>query len=175
MLQTGLKNPLDEAIAAAKADSADLSGYSKIDEIPYDFVRKSLTVIVRSADAEQQDLMICKGAVQNVIAACSDVWSASGKQQLNDALRQKIDGRFRAWSSQGYRVLALAVRHFDKQPSYGRSDEAGLAFAGFLLFLDPPKAGIAETLKALAGRGVGVKVITGDNRYVAQHLASAVG
>ncbi|QND37795.1 magnesium-translocating P-type ATPase (plasmid) [Rhizobium leguminosarum bv. viciae] len=175
VLQTGLKNPLDEAIAAAKADSADLSGYSKIDEIPYDFVRKSLTVIVRSADAEQQDLMICKGAVQNVIAACSDVWSASGKQQLNDALRQKIDGRFRAWSSQGYRVPAPAVRHFDKQPSYGRSDEAGLAFAGFLLFLDPPKAGIAETLKALAGRGVGVKVITGDNRYVAQHLASAVG
>ncbi len=175
VLQTGLKNPLDEAIAAAKTDSGDLSGYSKIDEIPYDFVRKSLTVIVRSTGSDQQDLMICKGAVQNVIAACSTVWSASGKQPLDDAARQKIDDRFQAWSSQGYRVLALAIRRFDRQSSYGRSDEVGLAFAGFLLFLDPPKAGIAETLTALAGRGVGIKVITGDNRYVAQHLALAVG
>ncbi|HHY48766.1 MAG TPA: magnesium-translocating P-type ATPase [Alphaproteobacteria bacterium] len=175
MLQTGLKNPLDEAIAAASAGSGDLAGYAKVDEIPYDFVRKSLSVVVRAGDAGQDDLMICKGAVQNVTAACTSVLTGTGAAPLDDGRRKALDERFKAWSAQGYRVLALAIRRFPRQPSYGRSDEAALSFAGFLLFLDPPKPGMAETLEAMAARGIGVKVITGDNRYVARHLASAVG
>lgn len=174
MLQTGLKNPLDEAIAAASADGGDLAGYAKADEIPYDFVRKSLSVVVRDA-AGRDDLMICKGAVQNVAAACTSVLTGAGPVPLDDERRKALEEKFRTWSAQGYRVLALAIRHIPRQPSYGRADEADLSFAGFLLFLDPPKPGIAETLQAMAARGIGIKVITGDNRYVAQHLAEAVG
>ena len=174
-LQAGMANPLDEAIAAGKGAGDDLAAYAKVDEIPYDFIRKRLSVIVRRAD-EPEDLMICKGAVQTVVAACSLVLGESGAPvPLEAAQAAAIDEKVRAWSGQGYRVLGLAVRRFARQDAYRREDEAGLAFAGFLLFLDPPKAGIAETLKALAARGIKVKIITGDNRYVAAHLAEIVG
>lgn len=173
-LQTGMANPLDEAIAAGRTDADHLSDYSKVDEIPYDFIRKRLSVIVRQEGAAG-DLMICKGAVQNIIDACSSVLSASATEPL-DAIRSKeIDDRVQAWCMQGYRVLGLAVRRFTNQTSYRREDETGLSFAGFLLFLDPPKTGMSDTLKALAQRGIAVKVITGDNRYVAMHLAETVG
>lgn len=174
-LQTGLKNPLDEAIVAASAHSGDLAGYVKVDEIPYDFVRKSLSVVVRNDVAGPQDMMICKGAVQNVTAVCTSVLTASGPAPLDDERRNALEEKFKAWSAEGFRVLALAIRHIPRQSSYSRADEADLAFAGFLLFLDPPKPGVAAALKAMAARGIGVKVITGDNRYVAQHLAKAVG
>ncbi|MCP2138546.1 Mg2+-importing ATPase [Rhizobium sp. SLBN-94] len=172
-LQTGMANPLDEAIASGKGADDDLTGYAKVDEIPYDFIRKRLSVIVREPGHE--DLMICKGAVQTVVEACSSVLDAGAAMPLNDAQAKAIDEKVRTWSGQGYRVLGLAVRRFPGQAGYRHENEAGLAFAGFLLFLDPPKAGMADTLKALAGRGIKVKVITGDNRYVAAHLAEAIG
>ena len=146
-----------------------------MDEIPYDFIRKRLAVIDRRA-AEPEDLMICKGAVQTVVAACSLVLGEGGAPVPLDAARAAaIDEKVKGWSGQGYRVLGLAVRRFVRHDAYRREDEADLAFVGFLLFLDPPKAGMAETLRALAARGIKVKVITGDNRYVAAHLAEIVG
>lgn len=172
-LQTGLKNPLDEAIAAISDAGIDLQPYSKVAEVPYDFIRKRLSVVVRTKNGA--DLLICKGAVQNVLEACTSVHTASGAATLDEAQRRGIDQKFQAWSSQGFRVLALAIRHVEHQKNYGRDDETGLSFAGFLLFLDPPKADVQETLAALAKRGVKVKVITGDNRFVAAHLAQAVG
>jgi Mg2+-importing ATPase len=173
-LQTGMANPLDEAIAAGKAESDPLPRYAKVDEIPYDFVRKRLSVIVRQQGAAE-DLMICKGAVQNVAAVCSSVLIGSASEPLDERHANAIDAKVRDWCMQGYRVLGLAVRHLAPQGSYRREDETGLAFAGFLLFLDPPKPGMAETLEALGRRGIKVKVITGDNRYVATHLAAAIG
>lgn len=171
-LQTGLKNPLDEAIAGAQ-HAGDLSGFSKIDEIPYDFVRKRLSVAVQDGSAGQ--LLITKGAVQNVIEACTLVHGPNGPKSLDQAERDAIEEKFRRWSVQGYRVLGLAIGRYRDKTSFGREDEAALAFAGFLLFLDPPKEGVREALSALAGRGIGVKVISGDNRYVAAHLALSVG
>lgn len=173
MLQTGLKNPLDEAIAASPSD-ADLGAYTKVDEIPYDFVRKSLSVVVRQAH-DQDDLLICKGAVLNVAAACTWILTATGPAPLDPPTRAALEERFKAWSAEGYRVLAVAIRHLPRKRAYARTDEAAMTFAGFLLFLDPPKPGVAQALAAMAARGIGVKVITGDNRYVAQHLAAAVG
>lgn len=173
-LQTGLENPLDEAIAATPGTNAELSRYAKVEEIPYDFVRKRLSVVVRPKDGGG-DLLICKGAVQNVLDACTRVLTSSADAALDEARRRGIDQKFQAWSSQGYRVLALAIRQFERKEGYGRADETGLSFAGFLLFFDPPKADVQETLSALGRRGVSVKVITGDNRYVAAHLATAVG
>jgi len=173
-LQTGMANPLDEAIAAGMGAQDDLSDYAKVDEIPYDFIRKRLSVIVRRSDAAE-DLMICKGAVQNLVEVCSTVLDAGQALPMDEARAKAIDDRLREWSLQGYRVLGLAVRRFSPQDSYRREDEAGLAFAGFLLFLDPPKQGIGETLRAMADRGIKVKVVTGDNRYVAAHLAETIG
>ncbi|KRB23139.1 MULTISPECIES: magnesium-translocating P-type ATPase [Mesorhizobium] len=172
-LQTGLKNPLDEAIAGAPGESASLAAFTKVDEIPYDFIRKRLSVVVRTKDA--QDLLITKGAVQNVLETCSFVRTAKGLEPLNEMYRAAIDEKFRRWSADGYRVLGLAIRRFESQKTFSRKDEIDLAFAGFLLFLDPPKEGVKETLAELAHRGIAVKVISGDNRYVAAHLAQAIG
>ncbi len=171
-LQTGLKNPLDEAIANSQPAPGS-SAWSKIDEIPYDFVRKRLSVVVQQKTGGQ--LLITKGAVQNVLEACAFVHDARGESPLDLILRQAIEDKFRTWSGQGYRVLGVAIRRFGGQEHFTRDDESSLTFAGFLLFLDPPKQGVRETLQALADRGVSVKVISGDNRYVAAHLAEAIG
>ncbi|RVA10282.1 magnesium-translocating P-type ATPase, partial [Mesorhizobium sp. M7A.F.Ca.US.002.01.1.1] len=170
-LQTGLKNPLDEAIAGATGEGASLAAFTKVDEIPYDFIRKRLSVIVRSTE----DLLITKGAVQNVLEICSFVHTAKGLEPLDATHRAAIDDKFRRWSADGYRVLGVAIRRFESRKTFSRTDEIDLAFAGFLLFLDPPKKGVKETLADLAHRGIAVKVISGDNRYVAAHLAQAVG
>ena len=172
-LQTGLKNPLDEAIAGAPGEGASLAAFTKVDEIPYDFIRKRLSVVVRTKDAE--DLLITKGAVLNVLETCGFVSTVKGLEPLDEKQRAAIDERFRRWSADGYRVLGLAIRRFESRKTFSRKDEIDLVFAGFLLFLDPPKEGVKETLVELAHRGIAVKVISGDNRYVAAHLAQAVG
>jgi Mg2+-importing ATPase len=172
-LQTGLKNPLDEAIAGAPGKDASLAAFTKVDEIPYDFIRKRLSVVVRTKDAE--DLLITKGAVLNVLETCGFVSTAKGLEPLDEKQRAAIDEKFRRWSADGYRVLGLAIRRFESRKTFSRKDEIDLVFAGFLLFLDPPKEGVEKTLAELAHRGIAVKVISGDNRYVAAHLAQAVG
>ncbi len=172
--QSGMANPLDEAIASSASEEDRLPDWTKVDEIPYDFVRKRLSVVVRR-QGDDEDLMICKGAVRNVLEACSSVMAGPRSEPLDPAHLAEIDEKVRAWSGDGYRVLGLAVRRFTPRRSYGRQDEAGLCFAGFLLFLDPPKPGMADTLRALCAQGIAVKVITGDNRYVAAHLAQTIG
>jgi Mg2+-importing ATPase len=173
-LQMGMENPLDSAIAAGRTDRDDCAAYAKVDEIPYDFVRKRLSVVVRRKDGAD-DLMICKGAVQNIVDACSSVMAGSGAEPLDAARARAIDDRVKGWCIEGYRVLAVAIRRFARRDAYRREDETGLTFAGFLLFQDPPKQGMAESLQALASRGIRVKVVTGDNRYVAAHLAETIG
>ena len=174
MLQTGMANPLDEAIAAGRGEGDDLTRYAKADEVPYDFVRKRLSVVIRQP-GRGEDLLICKGAVQNVAEACTSVLEGTVPRPLDADRRKAIEDRVQGWSMQGFRVLGLAVRRFPPKAACSRDDESGLAFAGFLLFLDPPKPGMAETLKALATRGIEVKMISGDNRYVAMHLAETIG
>lgn len=170
-LQTGLKNPLDEAIAAAPGEGAAMAAFTKVNEIPYDFIRKRLSVIVRSTE----DLLITKGAVQNVLEVCAFIRTAKGLEPLDATHHAAIDEKFRRWSAEGYRVLGVAIRPFESRKTFSRTDEIDLAFAGFLLFLDPPKKGVKETLVELAHRGIAVKVISGDNRYVTAHLAQAIG
>jgi len=152
-LQTGLPNPLDEAIVAAAAPA---EGYRKVDEIPYDFQRKRLSVVVER-DGERR--MVTKGALEGVLSICRTV--------PDDAA-----ARFAAWSAQGIRVLGVATRTLAAEET---ARESELDFAGYLLFLDPPKPGVKTVLSELAGLGVAVKIITGDNHLVAAHLAQAVG
>ena len=152
-LQTGLPNPLDEAIVAAAAPA---EGYRKVDEIPYDFQRKRLSVVVER-DGERR--MVTKGALEGVLSICQ-------------AVPDDAAARFSAWSAQGIRVLGVATRTLAAGET---ARESELDFAGYLLFLDPPKPGVKTVLSELAGLGVAVKVITGDNHLVAAHLAQAVG
>jgi Mg2+-importing ATPase len=166
-LQAGLTNPLDEAIL--RAHNPDLSGVEKLGEIPYDFVRKRLSVVLRRPSGV---ILVTKGAFDHVLEAC--VRSAGG-EPLDAAKRTALRNRYLQWSAQGTRVLAVAVRALDHRPSYGREDELDLDFVGFLTFLDRPKEGVAEALGDLTRLGVSVKLITGDSRLVAEHVARAVG
>jgi Mg2+-importing ATPase len=175
-LQTGLANALDEAIVAAAPGAACDGDSRKLDEIPYDFMRKRLSVVVADAEAAASGpLLIAKGALANIVEICDRVAEGAAAAPLDDAGRARIAGLFAQWSAQGYRVLGVATGRVAAKPRYTKADETGLAFAGFLLFLDPPKAGIRESLAALAAAGARVKIVTGDSMLVAVHLAAAVG
>jgi len=174
--QTGLANPLDEAILAHS--QPDLTGFEKVDEVPYDFVRKRLSVVVHEGE---QHLLVTKGALDNVLAVCTQVQDGAGTAPLDDAHRTQIQRRFEEWSGQGFRVLGVAIKLLPSVESnvgsrrYTRDDEHNLVFAGFLLFFDPPKPGVLETITDLGKLGVQLKIITGDNKLVALHTAEAVG
>ena len=177
--QTGLANPLDEAILAHA--QPDISAVVKVDEVPYDFVRKRLSVVVNDtgrgkATSPTFPALITKGALNSVLAVCSRIQAGDASMPLDDARRAEIRQRFAEWSEQGYRVLGIAVgQGLDGAHVYTRNDEREMTFAGFLLFLDPPKPGVAETVADLEELGVKLKIITGDNRLVALHTAQAVG
>jgi Mg2+-importing ATPase len=171
-MQTGLPNPLDEAIVSKGAKGVD--EYSKVDEIPYDFIRKRLTVVAERKNSSAY--MITKGALENVLAACSRVQIGDGEKALDTDQRAKIQERYEAWSAQGYRVLGVAVKPVSGQVHpFSKTSETDMAFAGFLLFLDPPKEGVKDTIQALEKLGVRLKVITGDNKLVARHTGQVVG
>jgi Mg2+-importing ATPase len=171
-MQTGLQNPLDEAIVSKGANGAD--DYTKVDEIPYDFIRKRLTVVVERNNSSPY--MITKGALENVLAACSQVQIGDEEKALDNAMQAKIQERYEAWSAQGYRVLGLAVKSVSGQVHpFSKTGETDMTFAGFLLFFDPPKVGVQETIQSLEKLGVRLKVITGDNKLVARHTGQVVG
>jgi Mg2+-importing ATPase len=175
-LQTGLANPLDEAIlAAGEAHRIDSAGCQKVDEIPYDFTRKRLSVVVREPGMESAPRLITKGAVREVLAVCETMASDAGAKPLDAARRAQLEASFRAWSEQGYRVLAVATKTLPEKAAYTHADEAALQFSGFLLCMDPPDPDAARLLAELAQLGVEVKIITGDNRYIAAHVAQSVG
>ncbi|MEO7323957.1 MAG: magnesium-translocating P-type ATPase [Dokdonella sp.] len=173
--QTGLSNPLDDAVnASAVTSGLDLAVEKKVDEIPYDFVRKCLSIV--ASDAAGVRTLVTKGALDNILAMCTTVQVASSTAQLDAAARAQIEKRYDDWSGQGYRVLGVASRTIEmRHGAYVRADECKLCFAGFLLFLDPPKLDVKQTILDLAQRGVQLKIITGDNQKVARHVAEAVG
>ena len=171
-LQTGLQNLLDEAIVNKGTQRAE--EYKKLDEIPYDFIRKRMTVVVEKNNSDP--FMITKGALENILAVCSRVQVGPDEKDLDYALKTKIQERYVAWSAQGYRVLGVAVKSArGKSHPYTKDGEFDMVFAGFLLFFDPPKEGVLETIKVLAKLGVQLKVITGDNKLVARHTGQVVG
>jgi Mg2+-importing ATPase len=166
-LETGVASPLDAAILAAR--TPDLGGVVKLAEIPFDFVRKRVTVV---AQAARQTRLITKGAFPQVLDVCSQFADGTAIDAERAAdLRQQHD----VWGRQGIRVLAVAVRPVEQKTEYGRADERDLVFAGFLTFIDRPKEGVAEAIASLAALGVSVKLITGDSGLVARHVATLVG
>jgi Mg2+-importing ATPase len=172
--QTGLNNPLDDAIqAAAQKAGLDISAEQKVDEIPYDFVRKRLSMV--TANSQGDRTLITKGALDNILSICTSIQSGDGTQPIDATTRAEIEQHYSEWSEKGFRVLGLATKKVNgRSENYSQADEKALNFAGFLLFFDPPKADVKQVIVDLAKRGVQIKIITGDNQKVARHVAEAV-
>jgi P-type Mg2+ transporter len=168
--ETGFTNPIDEAIR--KMPGIDISKYSKVDEIPYDFLRKRLSIAV---DGPSGRLMISKGAVKNILEVCEQAEDVDGKIISIDNARSQIDEDFKKKSSEGMRCIAVAYRLMSRDERLNHDSEKGMIFVGLLVLYDPPKAGIADTLKRLRELGIEMKLITGDNHLVARNLAEKVG
>jgi P-type Mg2+ transporter len=168
-LETGYANLIDKAILSGK--KFDLAGYKKLDEIPYDFVRKRVSILALHG---KDILCITKGAVLNVINTCTQVEMPDGSIHEIEKIKPELDKHFEDFSSQGYRALAVAYRKMEVQ-TITRADEKEMIFLGFLLFSDPIKEGMKTTLEELKNMGLSLKIITGDNRLVAQSIATQVG
>ncbi len=164
--ETGFTNPLDEAIRHYR--QLDISHMSKLDEVPYDFIRKRLTILVENDNAH---LMVTKGALSNVLAVCSTVEIPGGKVADIEVFQEKINQQFIDLSSKGFRTLGLAYKDMGSQFSMTKDDETRMTFLGFLVFFDPLKEGIIEVIKTLKESGVTLKVITGDSELVAASVA----
>jgi Mg2+-importing ATPase len=168
--QTGLVNPLDQAII--DTHPLDISTYIKRDEIPYDFHRKRLSVVVEHVGNIE---VITKGAFEPILEICTQVKTNSSLAALDSASKEALEKYYIDWSAQGYRVLGVAIRTVPDQPVYDKTIEHDLVFMGFLLFFDPPKPGVKGTIDELRRLGVELKIITGDNKLAAMHTAQAVG
>ncbi len=171
--ETGFQNPIDAAIKSHK--ELDISGYERLGEVPYDFLRKRLSILARKGDRR---FMVTKGTLSNVLDVCTEAESpamSSGKIGDLETVRPQIDAHYAALSAEGYRVLGVAYRDLPSASNISRDDEKEMTFAGFLAFSDPPKEGIVETLQGLEKLGVRVKMITGDNPLVAASVARHVG
>src|SRR4030095_6770121 len=153
-------------------DHPDVRDYEKIDEIPFDFERRRVSVVAGRGDAR---LLITKGAPESVRAACLEYEVGGRRCQLDPPARQSCEAVYRGLSAQGYRVLAVASAEVPPRSTYCQGDENGLVFAGFLTFSDHPLETAEEALRALAQDGVRVKILTGDNELVARHVCSEVG
>ena len=175
--QTGLKNLLDVAVLeAADADTAQrLQGeYTLVDEVPFDFTRRRMSVIVR--DRAGRHFLVAKGAVAEMLGICTSLHRAEGTAHdlSADAASQSRDVA-RELNDDGFRVIALGVREIEARGAYSLADEAGLTLMGFLAFLDPPKDSVADAIRALHDHGVAVKILTGDNDIIARNVCRQVG
>lgn len=168
--ETGFTNPIDEAIRTHR--KFDLSNYNKQDEIPYDFLRKRLSILVSREDTH---LMVTKGALPNVLAACSSVETGDGKIVEIAAMRDRIEQHFEEFSSKGFRTLGIAYKKMGSESRISKDDESGMTFSGFLVLFDPPKTKVTETITSLKNLGVTLKIITGDNHLVAANVSQHMG
>jgi Mg2+-importing ATPase len=172
--ESGFANPIDQALR--EAAPAALAGWRKIDEVPYDFLRKRLSVLAERA-ADGSRWLITKGALAQVLAVCARAETAGGETVPLEEVRDAIQRRFEELSDSGLRTLGLAIRRLEGEaPAAATLDaEADMTFSGFVSFYDPPKPGVEHTLAELRAAGIAFKVITGDNRQVALRLARLVG
>ena len=168
--EAGIKSPLDDAVL--KHERPKIVEYSKVDEIPFDFNRKRLSVIVRHGD---EHLLVTKGEAESVFAICKTVTIDGSPQPFDDSRRAQAAETFQKLSSDGYRTLGVAVVKVEKQDAYKVAAEHDMTLAGFAAFLDPPKEGIALVLDAMKQNGISVVIMTGDNQYVTQKVARDVG
>lgn len=170
--ETGIRSPLDTAILSRMPETFQAQDYSKLSEIPFDFERRRLSIVVQAPEGR---LLITKGSPESILAL-STAFQLNGRQQaLDEESRKRCLATYTDLSSQGYRVLAVAQRTVAEQRAYHVTDECDLTFLGYLAFLDPPLPDTRETLEALRKDGIQVKILTGDSDLVARHICDQVG
>ena len=168
--ETGYTSPIDEAIRSYARP--DITNYRKMDEIPYDFIRKKLTVLVVK---DSNSTMITKGALQNVLKVCTTIEMKQERVPFDDEAVAGINRLYEDLSKQGLRTLGLAYRNLGTRLEIDRADETGMTFLGLVVFYDPLKHDIAGTIEELHQLGVTLKIITGDNKFVASSIGAQVG
>jgi P-type Mg2+ transporter len=176
--ETGFTNPIDEAIRTFR--TVDLTGYTKQDEIPYDFLRKLLSIVVSH---NNEHLMVTKGALVNVLQICSTADTKEGKIVEIASVRDRIQKHFEEFSGKGFRTLGIAYKNLHAESTAGdkkeilisKNHESDMTFAGFVVLEDPAKPNIIETITNLKNLGVSLKIITGDNHLVASTLSQSLG
>lgn len=179
--QSGMKNLMDKAIIhfaeeKAKLKKLGLGQYTKIDELPFDFVRRRLSVVVQNGS--DNHLMICKGAVEEMLSIASYVYENGEYLPLTDQRKQQLIELAHQYNQDGFRVLAVGLKDIPAEQTktqYSVADENALVIRGFLTFLDPPKESAMEAIQALSEHGVAVKVLTGDNEIITTKICREVG
>jgi Mg2+-importing ATPase len=173
--QTGLKNVLDRAVLQHQEIHRDLSiaDYSKVDEIPFDFSRKMMSVVVSTPTGPHR--LICKGAPESVFNRCTQFELDGELYPMDPLLLEDLKEEYDRLSADGFRVLAIAYSDSDPKPTYGKDDEHNLILKGYVAFLDPPKETAAPAITALQQHGIAVKVLTGDNELVSRKICKEVG
>jgi Mg2+-importing ATPase len=171
--ETGLKSPLDDAIL--KHEEIDVSSWRKIDEVPFDFERRRVSVLVEKSTDR---LLVVKGSPEEILRLSTHyaVGEAQGVQALDEQALAKLQVLHDSLGREGFKVLGIAWRPVAADhPHAVVDDETELVFAGFAAFLDPPKVSAAHALKALAASGVNVKIVTGDSELVTRHVCAKLG
>jgi len=168
--ETGFINPLDEALRTQRVSG--MTGYRKLDEVPYDFLRKRLSILVAGPAGH---LLITKGAVEQVLAVCTQAELPDGTTIPLEKRSEHIRQTFHSLNEQGFRTLGLASRDMGETAHIDKQQEAEMTFLGLLVFADPVKPEIAETIGELRRLGVSLKIITGDHRLVATYVSNQVG
>ena len=175
--QSGLRNQIDEAILQhdkRPEHQAAIKRGTKIDEIPFDFQRRRMSVVVDPGDGTH--LLVCKGAVEEVFAACSTWELGDTSGPLDPSHLADAQAEMDRLNADGFRVLAVAYRRIaTPKAAYNVADETGLTLVGYVAFLDPPKDGVGETIAGLNKAGVAVKIVTGDNAAIARTICRHVG
>jgi P-type Mg2+ transporter len=173
--QTGLKNLMDRAILTHTEIHAHpaFPDYAKVDEIPFDFSRRMMSVVVKMPGDKPR--LICKGAPEEVYKHCTGFELDGKVQPMNDTTHGDLKKEFERLSGDGFRVLALAYRDLDIKPAYSKADEGELTLRGYVAFLDPPKETARAAIAGLQAGGVAIKVLTGDNELVSRKICRDVG
>lgn len=169
--ESGLRSPLDEAILAH--ERIDVSAWTKIDEVPFDFERRRVSVLL---DDGRERQLVVKGAPEDILPLCRHLERDGRPDTLSDADRQALEAQFHTLGEEGFRALAIAWKDVPSSQTHARvDDEQGLVFAGFAAFLDPPKPSAGEAIRHLQDLGVRVVVVSGDNERVTRHVCRELG
>jgi Mg2+-importing ATPase len=173
--QTGLKNVMDRAILQHTElhEHLPLPKYAKVDEVPFDFCRKVMSVVVQTPEGVHR--LICKGAPEEVYKRCKNFSLDGELLPMEHMITADLREEFDKLSADGFRVLALAYRDLEPKPAYSKEDESDLILRGYVAFLDPPKDTARSAIAALHQHGVAVKVLTGDNELVSRKICREVG
>jgi Mg2+-importing ATPase len=171
--QTGLKNLLDRAILDHEEIEEEIKKYKKIDEIPFDFSRKIMSVIV---ERDNKHILISKGRPEAIFDRCKE-YELDGKiMEINKRILPDLKKQVISLNTEGFRTVALAYKNIDSIKSvYSRDDETDLVLKGYVAFLDPPKPGVKETIEIVNKLGIELKILTGDNTFVTKKICSYVG